>query len=183
MQINFQDGVDSIYDACVAKGSTPASQSLSDVIDGIMAIPSGISPSDLVYNNLTAANIKSGTTVSITDGSTTLKSVTGTYVTSPVLIGTYTGGQSINVSSYKRSTDTVNNFMVEYYSISSGYAGGVRVGPAVRAYLKSFAISKSLSGNTLSVSASGVVMMQKDNSGWSDYTSASVTVSYRVYHI
>lgn len=41
LQTNFQAGVDDIYDACVAKGSTPASHSLSDVVDGIMAIPSG----------------------------------------------------------------------------------------------------------------------------------------------
>ena len=41
LQSNFQDGVDEIYDACVAKGSTPASQSLSDVVQGIMDIPQG----------------------------------------------------------------------------------------------------------------------------------------------
>ena len=45
MQINFQAGVEDIYDACVAKGSTPVSTSLSDVVAGIMAIPSGITPS------------------------------------------------------------------------------------------------------------------------------------------
>jgi hypothetical protein len=39
MQINFQAGVEDIYDACVAKGSTPASTSLADVVAGIMAIP------------------------------------------------------------------------------------------------------------------------------------------------
>lgn len=41
LESNFQDGVDAIYDACVAKGSTPASQSLSDVVQGIMDIPQG----------------------------------------------------------------------------------------------------------------------------------------------
>ena len=41
LEANFQDGVDAIYDACVAKGSTPASQSLSDVVQGIMDIPQG----------------------------------------------------------------------------------------------------------------------------------------------
>jgi hypothetical protein len=35
LQTNFQDGVDDVYDAVVAKGSTPASKSLSDVIDAI----------------------------------------------------------------------------------------------------------------------------------------------------
>ena len=38
---NFQAGVDDVYDACVAKGSTPASHSLSDVITAIGAIETG----------------------------------------------------------------------------------------------------------------------------------------------
>ena len=38
LQANFQDGVDSIYDACVTKGSTPESHALSDVVDGILSI-------------------------------------------------------------------------------------------------------------------------------------------------
>lgn len=41
MVVNFQDGVDDVYDACVAKGSTPASHSLSDVIAAIGNIASG----------------------------------------------------------------------------------------------------------------------------------------------
>ena len=41
LQANFQAGVDSVYDACVSKGSTPASHSLTDVVDGILAIPTG----------------------------------------------------------------------------------------------------------------------------------------------
>lgn len=45
METNFQDGVDDIYDAVVAKGSTPASHSLSDVVTGIGNIPTGITPS------------------------------------------------------------------------------------------------------------------------------------------
>lgn len=44
MHTNFQAGVDDIYDAVVAKGSTPASHSLSDVVAGITAIPTGITP-------------------------------------------------------------------------------------------------------------------------------------------
>ena len=39
--VNFQAGVDDVYDACVAKGSTPASHSLSDVITAIGNIPTG----------------------------------------------------------------------------------------------------------------------------------------------
>lgn len=41
LQANFQDGVDDIYDACVAKGSTPASHSLSDVVTAIGNISGG----------------------------------------------------------------------------------------------------------------------------------------------
>ena len=45
MESNFQDGVDAVYNAVVAKGSTPASHSLSDIIEAIAAIPTGITPS------------------------------------------------------------------------------------------------------------------------------------------
>lgn len=45
---NFQAGVDDVYDACVAKGSTPASHSLSDVITAIGNI-SGGSANILLY--------------------------------------------------------------------------------------------------------------------------------------
>ena len=43
LKTNFQAGVDSIYDAVVAKGSTPASKSLGDVIKGINNIKTGVS--------------------------------------------------------------------------------------------------------------------------------------------
>ena len=48
MQINFQAGVDDIYDACVAKGSTPSSTALADVVAGIAAIPTGITPTGTI---------------------------------------------------------------------------------------------------------------------------------------
>lgn len=41
MVVNFQAGVDDCYDACVAKGSTPASHSLSDVVAAIGNISGG----------------------------------------------------------------------------------------------------------------------------------------------
>ena len=41
MRTSFQDGVDDIYDACVSKGSTPASYALADVVQGILDIPTG----------------------------------------------------------------------------------------------------------------------------------------------
>ena len=45
LEENFQDGVDAVYDAVVAKGSTPTSHSLSDVVTGIGNIETGITPS------------------------------------------------------------------------------------------------------------------------------------------
>lgn len=41
MIVNFQAGVDDVYDACVAKGSTPESHSLSDVVAAIGDIETG----------------------------------------------------------------------------------------------------------------------------------------------
>lgn len=41
LQTNFQAGVDSIYDACVDKGSTPVSHSLADVVEAIENISGG----------------------------------------------------------------------------------------------------------------------------------------------
>lgn len=38
LRVSFQDGVDRIYDACVSKGSTPASHSLADVVSAIYQI-------------------------------------------------------------------------------------------------------------------------------------------------
>ena len=41
MEENFQDGVDAVYDACDAKGSTPTSHSLRDVVTAIDNIETG----------------------------------------------------------------------------------------------------------------------------------------------
>ena len=49
LQSSFQDGVDRIYEACVRKGSTPVSHSLTDVIAAIYAI-SGSTP--IVYEEV-----------------------------------------------------------------------------------------------------------------------------------
>ena len=45
LQASFQAGVDAVYDAVVAKGSTPASHSLADIITAIGNIQTGITPS------------------------------------------------------------------------------------------------------------------------------------------
>lgn len=41
LESNFQDGVDEVFDACVSKGSTPASYALADVVDAIYNISGG----------------------------------------------------------------------------------------------------------------------------------------------
>lgn len=63
---NFQDGVDSVYDACVAKGSTPASHSLSDVVAAISAISGGsvqVNP----FGSATTLTLYNANGVSVTD--------------------------------------------------------------------------------------------------------------------
>ena len=95
MKENFQDGVDSIYDACVAKGSTPASTSLSDVVDGIMAIPTGITPTGTI-------DISSNGVKDVTQYASANVNVPASAVTS----GTYnypsgsTGG-TVDITQYK----------------------------------------------------------------------------------
>ena len=63
LKANFQAGVDSIYDACVAKGSTPASKSLSDVVEGINNITTKgtiktgtVSKSQIIHQSAKAYN-------------------------------------------------------------------------------------------------------------------------------
>ena len=58
LKSNFQAGVDSIYDAVVAKGSTPTSKSLSDVVAGINNIQTEVSniSCSQIYNNGTQDN-------------------------------------------------------------------------------------------------------------------------------
>lgn len=58
LKSNFQAGVDSIYNAVVAKGSTPASKSLSDVVAGINNIQTEVSniSCSQIYSNVTHDN-------------------------------------------------------------------------------------------------------------------------------
>ena len=51
LQSNFQAGVDAIYNACVGKGSTPASHSLADVVDAIYAIGGNTPHAEITSSN------------------------------------------------------------------------------------------------------------------------------------
>lgn len=51
LQTNFQAGVDSVYNACVDKGSTPASHALADILQAIKNISGGGGLSPVLHNN------------------------------------------------------------------------------------------------------------------------------------
>lgn len=65
LQSNFQDGVDDIYDACISKGSTPASYSLADVVNGVLNIPQNPGGLPILYT--LRMKIKSGIAKATTD--------------------------------------------------------------------------------------------------------------------
>ena len=105
------------------------------------------------------------------------------------LVGTYTGNQSINVASYKRSTDTANNFIVEITSVSGNTTADMSpnsdwIWPKAKFYGST--PSKSLSGDTLSISnMTSTVSLQFFNSsrGYVDQKTASISYTYKVWHI
>lgn len=57
---NFQAGVDDVYDAVVAKGSTPASHSLADVIEGIENISGSTVHTETYTASSRASNLDMG---------------------------------------------------------------------------------------------------------------------------
>lgn len=66
LQANFQAGVDAIYNACVGKGSTPASHSLADVVDAIYAIGGNTPHANITSSNTIPIEFSS----SVTEGNT-----------------------------------------------------------------------------------------------------------------
>ena len=67
IQSSFQDGVDSIYNALVAKGSTPASKSPKDIVTAISSIKTGYTQEQYIaYGNTCYNNGKSAGASSVT---------------------------------------------------------------------------------------------------------------------
>ena len=101
------------------------------------------------------------------------------------LVGTYTGNQTVDVSSYLNSGDTIDNFLVETYS-ASGMASSLTTSSKAwgSCYGRNaaFTISKSLSGNNLSVSGEGNSgYLATANQGTQGSTSRSFT--WKLYHV
>lgn len=117
---NFQDGVDDVYDACVAKGSTPASHSLSDVIAAIGAIQTGgnminlytgigdtsdlnASDSFTISNNglliVTGWNYADNASVKINNGSNLISQIDGYYYGDKIGVHPVSANQVVTYSS------------------------------------------------------------------------------------
>ena len=99
------------------------------------------------------------------------------------LIGTYSGNQTIDVSEYLQSGDTVDNFIVEVTGWTSGSTSQPPISSKATYYgvLAATTIGKSLNGTTLStsgMSASGGMY----TSGWGTYY-ATRSINYKVYHV
>lgn len=105
----------------------------------------------------------------------------GESKTGPQLIGTYSGNQSINVSQYLNPGDTVSNFIIEIASVTTYTECGAPSGMQ-RSGSSSASMSKSLSGNTLSISAPSAAW-SFSYSGGSQYIRSTASYSYRVYHV
>ena len=106
----------------------------------------------------------------------------GTTPTGPTLIGTYSGNQTVNVSSYIKSGDTVDNFIVETYSHpaqSSGSITGDR-NTDHYGYISGSSLSKTLSGDNLVVSGMTDTVSVHGKLGTN---SRSRNFSWRLYHV
>lgn len=106
----------------------------------------------------------------------------------PQLVGTFTGNQSIDVSQWKRETDTVNNFLIEMTNINGGSSSVT--GPeswggdwTARATTSSSTISKSLNENTLVINGAST-SCDLINTGLSyEHHRHTISLTYKVYHI
>lgn len=105
----------------------------------------------------------------------------GESKTGPQLIGTYSGNRSIDVSSYLKEGDTVSNFIIEIASVTTSTTCSAPSGMQ-RSGSNSASMSKSLSGNILTISAPSA-SWSYSYSGGSQSVSSSASYSYRVYHV
>lgn len=93
-------------------------------------------------------------------------------------IGTYTGNRTIDVSSYKKSRDTVSNFLVELSSTSVRAGNSHSCSDTDNNQSGGSTFSKSLSGNNLVIS--GTTANTTNGNG---YVWGNCTITYKVYHV
>ena len=84
----------------------------------------------------------------------------------PTLIGTYSGNQTIDVSSYIKSGDTADNFLIEFLGTDTQTSGtnGHSEDKYVRISILSMTPSKTLSGNTLTIGMQGTARLMRNSS-------------------
>lgn len=108
--------------------------------------------------------------------------VSGYSQIEPELVGTYSGNQTVDVSSYMRPSDTVNNFIVEITSHPYCNSGDITGDRNTDHYgdVSSSSLSKTLSGNNLVVSGMTDTVTVHGKLGTS---SRSRNFSWRLYHV
>lgn len=142
LKSNFQDGVDSIYDALVAKGTTPASKSLSDVVAAISQMYDSAYNSGKTDYNPTSATLAN-------NGAVVVKNAAGAQLYTNTFTNNYDAGKTDynptsatlnnagvlsvkNAAGTQRYTTTfTNNYNAGYNSgNSAGYTNGYNAGVA-----------------------------------------------------
>lgn len=96
------------------------------------------------------------------------------------LIGQYSGNQNIDVSSYKKDNDTVDNFIVEFVSVpDTGVASPYEAG--WNSKISKTTLNKQLSGNTLKITG---MQFQHGLQITGPYVySKTDKITYKVYHV
>lgn len=122
LESNFQDGVDAVYDAVVAKGSTPASHSLSDVVTGIGNIPTGITPSGTksITANGTNIDVTEYAKVDVAVPNTNSGTYTASSRSSALDMGATNSYRYVNTNGVPKGVPAYSSMVVNRSVISNG---------------------------------------------------------------
>jgi hypothetical protein len=137
LRSNFQDGVDDIYDACVARGSTPISHSLSDVVAAIGNIQSNLIAKTITQNGVyypSADNVDGYSKVTVdVEGGGSMPDLSSCVQAVPILndsddsiiiTNSYYGS---SYAAWKAIDDNVNSYWVSAYSDSYPVQNWLRI--------------------------------------------------------